>query len=170
MPPAVRALTGLGLAAALIASALAPVRAQAPPGEPVPLEGTWHVPEGTLITYRHYPPASGPHYPRPARWAFYEAEVPEGYWVHNLEHGGIVFLYRCDEDCAARGAALRAVYEQLPPSRWGHVKALATPYSRLDSPLAAVAWRRIEYYDAVDPERLLAFYRAWVDQGPEDVP
>ncbi|HLI27482.1 MAG TPA: DUF3105 domain-containing protein [Chloroflexota bacterium] len=156
--------------AVLLAGPAGVAHAQALPGQPVPLEGAAHVPEGTPIAYQHYPPTSGPHYPRPARWAFYEAEVPEGYWVHNLEHGGIVFLYRCDDDCAARVAALRAVYEQLPPSRWGHVKALATPYSRLAPPLAAVAWGRIEYYETVDPERLIAFYRAFVDQGPEDVP
>ncbi len=79
-------------------------------------------------------------------------------------------MYRCDEACDERVAALRAVYQQLPPSRWGHVKALATPYSRLDSSVAAVAWGRLERLDSVDAERLLAFYRAFVDRGPEDVP
>ena len=158
------------LAALAAAAMLGRAAAQDLPGQPVPNEGARHAPDGTPLTYQHYPPASGTHYPRWARWGFYESEVPEGFWVHNLEHGGVVLLYRCDEECGARAAALRAVYDALPPSHWGHVKALATPYSRLDAPVAVVAWDRVERLDSVDAERILRFYEAFVDQGPEDVP
>jgi hypothetical protein len=63
--------------------------------EEVPDEGAKHVTVAD-IPYQHIPPASGPHYDTPAQWEFNTSEVPEGTWVHNLEHGGLVLLYQCD--------------------------------------------------------------------------
>src|SRR5438309_1483095 len=86
------------LALALVAGACgapAPSRC-GPPGEAVPNEGWTHVPEGSAIAYRHNPPASGPHYPVWARYRIHAQVVPRGYWVHDLEHGALVLLYRPD--------------------------------------------------------------------------
>jgi hypothetical protein len=70
-----------------------------PPGtgveEVVPDEGAKHVTTAD-IPYQHIPPASGPHFDTPAPYEFNTAEVPEGNWVHSLEHGAIVLLYQCD--------------------------------------------------------------------------
>ena len=53
-------------------------------------EGWVHVVEGSQVTYRHNPPASGPHYPVWARYQSYTSAVARPYWVHNVEHGAIV--------------------------------------------------------------------------------
>ncbi len=68
-----------------------------PPGPEftVPDEGRTHVTD-PVINYQHTPPASGPHYAVPAQYQFNTTEVPEGNWVHSLEHGAIVVLYQCD--------------------------------------------------------------------------
>ena len=65
----------------------------------VPDQGREHVDEGTPVTYKHVPPASGPHYPVTLQYGLYEQDVPEGYWIHNLEHGAIVILYKCSQPC-----------------------------------------------------------------------
>ena len=62
------------------------------------------------------PPASGPHYPIWARYQRHPAEVPIGYWLHNVEHGAVVFLYRPDAP-SEQIDALAAVYDSLLPAR-----------------------------------------------------
>lgn len=166
-------LAAVVLAAVLIALALIfvkpPVQAQ---GHQVPIEGNrQHVPTGQTIPYRNRPPSSGDHYDTPAGYAFYPAnrEVPTGNWVHNLEHGAAVVLYRpdlCDQTCQAQ---LQDVFNSAPSSSVfpGIKKLVITPYSDMDHAIAAVAWGWLDEMDAVDKDRILAFYRAHLDKGPE---
>ena len=64
------------------------------------------------------------HYPVWARYEEHAAPVARGYWVHNLEHGGIVFLYKPGTP-AATVEALRAAYRALPNDpACGHKRAL----------------------------------------------
>lgn len=103
----------------------------------------------------------------------YTDAVPEGYWVHDLEHGAVVVLYRCPGDrtgCPEITEPLRRVYAAAPPGNYGQVKMVVTRYPGLRTPVAALAWNRIPELDAPDEGRLLDFYRAYVDRGPEDVP
>jgi hypothetical protein len=58
-------------------------------------EGSQHVTVAD-IPYQANPPASGPHYDLAASYGFNTKEVPEGNWVHSLEHGAIVLLYHCE--------------------------------------------------------------------------
>ncbi len=100
----------------------------------------------------------------------YERPLPPERWVHNLEHGGVVILYRCDGDCAALVGQLRDVFVTFPREKHGEVKLVVTPAPRLETPLTAVAWRWIEQLPGFDRDRLLRFYEAHVDRAPEDVP
>ena len=157
--------------AALIAVAtLLVVEASAEVGRRMPDEGQKHVPEGTRVTYGHYPPTSGPHWPLWARWGIYAQEVPPEAWVHNLEHGGIVILYRCDTPCPDLIQRLREIYDTFPKSKHGHVKLLTTHYQKLRTRLAILAWTWLDELEEFDRQRLLRFYQAHVDMGPEDVP
>jgi len=81
--------------------------------------------------------------------------------VHNLEHGGVVFLHHCD-DCADDVAALDAFAN-------GHAMALSTPYAALPARFAVVAWGVRLVSDCYDPDAFAAFYAAHVDHGPESV-
>jgi hypothetical protein len=132
--------------------------------------GRHHVPRGTPVTYGHEPPTSGAHWPRPEEWGVYEQTVPSELWVHNLEHGGLVILYNCVRPCPELVAQLREAYATFPRSKWGHVKLLVTPYPRLRTPLAILAWAWIDEMEAFDRARLLRAYTARVDRGPEDLP
>lgn len=141
------------------------------PGQAVQDEGMDHVAPGTPVERRHQPPASGPHYPTALpRGVYTEAQDP-GYWVHSLEHGYIVLLYNCQTDCAALQAQLRQFYESAPKSAaYGYQKLIVAPYPQLTSRLAIVAWDRIDRLDQFDAQRLLRFYQAYHDRGPEDAP
>lgn len=166
-----RLLIAGGVALALVALAAAILIEVRRGGELTPLEAREHVPEGTAITYRTYPPASGTHYFSTAPYGVYTEPVPEGYWVHNLEHGGIAVLYNCPEGCPELVEALREVYAAAPASaRWGRVKMIVLPYSRMDSRLMLIAWGRRERLEGFDRERILQFYQAYLDRGPEQAP
>ena len=139
-------------------------------GRQLALEPPSHVAEGTPITHGQNPPASGVHFGVTKPWGVYEEAVSEGYWVHNLEHGGIAILYNCPEACPDLVEKLREVYRTLPPSRsFGVVKLLVTPYSNMEHKLAIVAWEWIDEMDAFDRDRLLKFYEAHIDRGPESL-
>jgi Protein of unknown function (DUF3105) len=139
-------------------------------GRAMPNEGQHHVPRGTPVSYGHAPPTSGPHWPQPVPWGVHEDGIPPEQWVHNLEHGGLVVLYNCARPCPELVAQLRQAYATLPRSKWGHVKLLATPYARLRTPLAILAWAWLDELSAFDGARLLGAYTARVDRGPEDLP
>ena len=72
--------------------------------------------------YTFCPPASGSHYnaaglgPIVPRVFGPDDSVGPPNWIHNLEHGGLVILYRGDSEGATadRPGAVRAVLRQLP--------------------------------------------------------
>ena len=58
--------------------------------------------------YTSNPPVSGRHYPIWARWQIHTQVVPREYYVHNLEHGGVILLYRPDASQSVKDALVRA--------------------------------------------------------------
>ena len=155
------------LVALLVVFVPRPAAAQ---GRQVPIEGNrQHVGQGTVVQYRNRPPSSGDHYDQPAGYGFFQREIPTGNWVHDLEHGGIVVLYRpdlCDQACQTQ---LQDTYNSAPSSALfpGTRKMLVGPYQDMDHAVAVVAWGWIDEMDAFDKDRILAFYRSHVDKGPE---
>jgi len=141
------------------------------PGTPVPDEGRNHIPDTQQPQYAHYPPASGPHFDTPANWGTYDQALPDGRWVHNLEHGGVVILYKCPSGCPDLVKQLKDFYASAPKSaKWNEVKLVVTPYDHMDHQVAIVAWDWIDEMDTFDSARLLKFYNAHIDRGPEDTP
>lgn len=136
----------------------------------VPDEGANHVEQGSPITYKHYPPSSGPHYGAPAQYGVQAVPVPEGAWVHNLEHGAIVLLYKCAGDCEQKAKQIRDLYERLPVGAFGSVKLVAAPYERGPTAYTLLAWGWQEDLEVFDAGRIERFYRDRVDRGPESVP
>ena len=162
---------GIVLALAAIVAVVAllyqpPAQSQ---GRQVPIEGQDHVAVGTPIQYRGRPPSSGTHYGQTSGYGVFEREIEPGFWVHTLEHGGIVVLYRPDLCDAACVAQLRDVYNSAPTSQHfpGVRKMAVIPYWDMDHKIAAVAWGWVDEMDEVDKARLLAFYNRHVDRGPE---
>lgn len=139
------------------------------------LQSVEHVAAGTEITWSTNPPSSGRHEAFWARWGFATSVIPRNNWVHNLEHGGVVFLYRCADATCAEAVALRQVVPLLPndPScalsdGTQRPRVLVTPDPLIARPVSAVAWGRLYEADCVEPEALREFYNAHVARGPEN--
>jgi len=143
-----------------------------------PDEGRNHVEVGTKIEYASCPPASGRHYNAagiaPLRPAFYDpgARVGPGNWVHNLEHGYVVALYRCEDgQCPPDDvlSSLRQFVFNGPPTdtaaRCGYQsKVLAARFDDMATPFALVAWDHVLLLDTFDPAVGLDFARRWIEQ------
>lgn len=138
-------------------------------GTAVPDEGNTHVDEGTVITYKSYPPSSGTHYGATADYGFSEAIIPEGKLVHSLEHGAVVLYYKSSVGTEVL-QQLRDTYNKLPAGKYGKVKLVIAPYENMSTPLAIAAWDRLYLMNAYNFDEIQTFYSTWVDKGPEDVP
>lgn len=140
--------------------------------------GRNHVATGTSVTYEFCPPTSGSHYNAtgsgPIPDLFYaqdEATVPEG-WVHNMEHGAMVVLYRCPEGCGtAAQAELGTVQSQLPASPLcgfpPSSDVVVTRFDQMPTPYAAVVWGRVLFLNTLDMTQISTFYAQSADRGPE---
>jgi hypothetical protein len=144
--------------------------------EQPPLLPGSHVPIGSTIQWDSNPPSSGPHYPIWAAYQAYTTPVPRGYYVHDLEHGAIVFLYNCgDAGCPDVVAALQAASDAIPDdplctSFEGsavRVRTVITPDPLLDVPVAAAAWGWVYKANCVDDATLRDFAMRHYGQGPE---
>lgn len=148
------------------------IRPDANPAEQtVPDEGRGHVEDGGQLSYAHFPPSSGLHYGSSWPAGYYEEEVPEGYWVHSLEHGNVVVLYNCPEGCPDLQAKLKKLYENAPRRRCDAVRMLVLPYSRgMTTQISVVAWGKQLDLAEYDETAILNFYKRYEDKGPEVLP
>jgi len=93
----------------------------------------------------------------------HETELDAENWVHNLEHGAVVFLYNCPEGCPEDVAVLESVVGGATPDT-----TIPTPYSDMESRFAAVSWAWRLTLDCADETELFDFYLEHVGQAPED--
>ena|GEM_PF-993557 len=139
------------------------------------LVGT-HVAECSAIEYSSNPPAGGPHYPIWAAFQTFSFPVPRGYWVHDLEHGAVVYSYNCTlfpDGCEDEVAQVQAMIDALPvdplclaatPRR-----VVLTPDPLLDVRWGVSAWGFTLRATCADIERFRQFYLNHFALGPENL-
>jgi len=139
------------------------------------IEGQDHVPVCTKVQYGTKPPSSGSHYPVWAAFKTYGSAIPEGYWVHDLEHGGVVISYHCPDGCASDVAAAQKMIDALPddPLCTGLAegvrhRVVLTPDPKLDVPFAASAWGWTLRARCFDPDAFREFFDRHYGQAPEN--
>jgi len=137
----------------------------------------------------HVPPASGKHFNasgqgpiKPALYGPDDKKAP-GAWIHNLEHGAMVILYRCQappegapsgaspagDSCTDAGQqALKQLYDDWPASPiCGIPPHLLSPViARFDDmawPYAAILWDLVLPLDHLDRDQILAFFAQQAD-------
>jgi len=142
-----------------------------PTGVAVPIMGdTSHIPEGSDPNpYNSNPPTSGIHYPEDLKAGFYPEniyEYPEGYLVHNLEHGYVIFWYNCSslstDACETLKGEVRAVMEEK-----NNYKLIAYPWEKTDMPLVLTSWGRMLEMPIFDRKAALDFISRNLNQAPE---
>lgn len=160
-------LVGIGLAFVLgivMVVAIRPSPAEPSLGRQVPIQGTQHVAPGEPHPpYNTDPPTSGWHYESTARWGIHSQPIPRELQGHNLEHGGVMVQYSCD-DCPQLVAQLEGVVKRY------RSKVILAPYPGMPHQIALTAWGRIAELESFDEKTIVRFIEAYRDKGPEQVP
>jgi hypothetical protein len=142
-------------------------------GDPVLISSSAHVPNTAPAgPYNSNPPAGGTHYADDFSEKFYQEsdlttlpKYPEGYLVHSLEHGYVIFWYNCQiagTDCSALKKTIQDVMDAT-----GKTKLIAFPWSTMDVPLAMTSWGRILNFTTPDPVVMKQFVETNRYQAPE---
>lgn len=138
--------------------------------------GAAHVANNNGVIYNSNPPSSGPHCDPWGRYAIFSASnpLPRCNYIHNLEHGAVVLLYKCDAACPEVVAALTAVRDSIVDAQCPAAKrVIITPDADIDTPIAAAAWQRTWHSDCANEsafDSLTTFIRANLGSaglGPE---
>ena len=142
-------------------------------GDAVAVDSRAHVPNDAIPgPYNSNPPAGGSHFDTDYSEKFYnESDLaglpphPEGYLVHSLEHGYVIFWYNCQiagTDCAALKATIQKVMDET-----GNTKLIAFPWNSIDYPLAMTSWGRIMNFSKLDEKTMVQFVEHNRYQAPE---
>ena len=143
-------------------------------------QGNLHIAFGSVspIAYNSTPPTSGPHYENLTAWGVHDEPVRYEHLVHNLEDGGVIVYYQCEDGCPEVVAQLRDIVE--PYSRAGR-HAVMVPndpawtigdsqplHGDMGARIALTAWQRLLPLDDVDEEAIRAFIERYegVDHHP----
>ena len=146
--------------------------------------GRHHTSVGDKITYTYCPPASGTHDNQsgagpiaPRLYKPTDSAVPDG-WVHNLEHGAMVIVYRGgdgDPGVTSDGqAALQALFDAFPVSPVCGIAPgtsqgpVIARFDEMTTPYAAIIWDRVLPLQTLDTAQILAFWQQWGERtNPE---
>lgn len=145
-------------------------------GEAVPVMANAgdHVPEGADPgPFNSDPPTSGPHYAQEFDAGFYDEssteaqlDYPEGYIIHNLEHGYVIFWYNCnlldEADCDQLKGQIKGVMDEFDG-----FKVIGFPRDSIDEPLVMTSWGQIQRFERFDAEQSRRFIRANRNRAPE---
>jgi hypothetical protein len=165
---------GLGIAALAVLLLLVWNGAQPLAGVAIPVEGADHVEDGTDPgPYNSNPPTSGTHFPSTFDAGFYDEQdaaagppYPQGYLVHNLEHGYVIFWYNCallePAACDEMKAQIQGVMEEF-----GNFKLIAFPWNSIDVPVVLTSWGQMQEMERFDASQARRFIRRNLNEAPE---
>lgn len=146
--------------------------------------GRRHLAVGEKVTYTYCPPASGSHDNaagagpiQPRLYGPNDSAIPEG-WIHNLEHGAMVILYRGhDGDPGITSAVqqeLRTLFDSFPNSpvcgiaRGTSQGPVIARFDQMATPYTAIVWDRVLPLQTLDTAQILAFWQQWGERtNPE---
>jgi hypothetical protein len=144
-------------------------------GESVPIMAdTRHVPEGSDPgPYNSDPPTSGRHYENTLQAGFYSeadrqgmGEHPEGFLVHNLEHGYVIFWYNCQLIAEQECIDLKADIQQAL-DRADKLKVIAFPWDSIEVPVVLTSWGQLQGFNNFDVDQAVAFVERNRNHAPE---
>jgi hypothetical protein len=119
-----------------------------------------------------YPPVSGDHYGEWAEFKEYAKPVAAGYWLHNLEHGGLVLLYNCPAGCSDEVKQLRALVTALPTEAATCSptvkRAILAPDTVMSARFAVIGWGHSLSGDCLDSAAFHGFMNDHFRKAPED--
>ena len=132
-----------------------------------------HVNEGEPVESPSDPPTSGSHYGRSMPAGFYTENSPEyqsgdhdGYIIHSLEHGYIVFWYNCalldDQGCSDLLTSIKTTMDEF-----NNYKLIAIPRPSITHPLVMTSWEHLQEFESYNENLAKKFIRVNRPLSPE---
>jgi hypothetical protein len=125
----------------------------------VPITSTEHAPEPIQYTEL---PAGGKHTACWTTFGVHGSETPVARWVHNQEHGAVVFVYNCPDGCPDEVSELEALVPDRP-------FAIVAPFSPMTTRFGVASWGHRLVSDCFDLEAFVEFYERHANKAPESV-
>jgi hypothetical protein len=129
-----------------------------------PLRNAAHQEPCSDISFHTNPPTSGAHYGVWASYKTYSEPLPRGFYLHSMEHSGILLAYSCalfSGDCTALAAELDQFRQDYGRDDLCtvdvHNRIVVTPDPLLDVPFAAAAWGHSLTGDCFDAQLVQEF-------------
>lgn len=113
------------------------------------------------------PPTSGDHCAQPLSCRAYDTEQSRCTWLHNLEHGHVVFLYNCPDGCPDIVSTLDSLRQLAKTGSNGVTRAVLAPDAKLPTRVAALLWRRVWLADDVDADAVSCLLKYQDAEAPE---
>lgn len=114
-------------------------------------------------------PASGNHWGAWAKWStVYDRPVKRGFVLHNLEHGGVVFSYKCSSATASADCRDAKAQMVALANAFGQPRVIVTPDPTQPTKFAVRGWRYAYTSDCLDTASALSFARSHYRHGRED--
>ena len=145
-------------------------------GEKIPImvDAGEHVEPGSDPgPFNSNPPTSGRHYGQEYDAGFYnenspeaQADYPEGYLGHNLEHGYVIFWYNCNSLDETGCDTLKSQIQEVM-DKYDNFKLIAFPSDSLDVPLAMVSWGQLLRFESFDEGLASQFVKVNRNRAPE---
>lgn len=123
------------------------------------------------------PPALGRHRERWAKWGEYDYLPPQR-WMHNNEHGSVIFLYnQCLGEamlCNLR-RYIQKWQDRLGSIKWDEKRTdgfrfILTPFKDLNVPISIVMWGHVYSSKCFNEHDMDYFIEKWYRNGFEDWP
>lgn len=123
------------------------------------------------INYNSTPPTSGPHYGNLTAWQVYDEPIRYELLVHNMEDGGVIVFYQCEEECPELVEQLTESVEPfistgrhvvLVPNQPGwSVGNGPSLHEDMGSKIALTAWTKSLKLDEYDADAIEDFIRRY---------
>jgi len=134
-------------------------------------QGNNHIEFGSPspLAYNSVPPTSGPHYGNLVAWNVYQKENPQRYehLIHNLEDGGVVLYYQCEEACPDLVQQLTDIADPylkagkhvvVAPNDPAWTENNSQPFHQdMGARIAIAAWTKLLKMDEVDEAAIRSF-------------
>jgi hypothetical protein len=167
---------GAGVVVAIIIGFLAWTIFKPSEGESIPIMANAgdHVQAGSDPgPFNTDPPTSGRHYANEYDAGFYEpsdsevnVDYPEGYLIHNLEHGYVIFWYNCElldgDGCERVKGQIQEVMDEFDG-----FKVIGFPRTSIRFPVVMTSWGQMQEFDTFDANLASDFIRSNRNRAPE---
>jgi len=116
------------------------------------------------VVYESTPPTTGDHSPSAAPCGVHGTQIPDGLFVHSLEHGAVGILYDPQQVEVPTIRDIEAKVNEFDD------RTLSAPYSGTESAITLTSWTRLLRLDEYEEDTIDEYIEAFRGSGAENLP